>query len=93
LHCNVCKQAKEADILERIEKMCDPDQDAGDWITQLDIVENEDKLLIKDTGLVSTAAFPCLPVQMISQSYVGFKFGNAADGQVQKRVPHYCTCL
>ena len=46
-------QVKEADILERIEKMCDPDQDDGDWITRYDIVESADALKLHDTGSVS----------------------------------------
>lgn len=45
-------QVSEADVLEQLEKMCDPDTDPGDWITQIDIVEKGSQLELKDTGAV-----------------------------------------
>lgn len=45
-------QISEADVLERLERMCNPDQNEGDWITMYDIVEQGTNLQLKDMGLV-----------------------------------------
>lgn len=52
-------KVKEADILERIEKMCDPDQDEGDWITRYDIVESAVALKLHDTGAMGKCKSEC----------------------------------
>ncbi len=41
------------DILERIEKMCDPDQDDGEWVRKLDITKKDDQIVLRDVGWVS----------------------------------------
>lgn len=45
-------QLKEADIIDRLEKMCDPDKLAGSWIANFDIQEDGDKLKLVDMGTV-----------------------------------------
>lgn len=47
-------QLEEADIIERLEKMCDPDTDQGDWISQFDLVEQGDTLKLVDMGVVGS---------------------------------------
>lgn len=46
-------QLAEADILEKLEKMCDPDAEAGEWIAHYDLVESGDVLKVQDMGQVS----------------------------------------
>ncbi|GFR41907.1 hypothetical protein Agub_g2698, partial [Astrephomene gubernaculifera] len=58
-HAAGAKKVAEADILERVEKMCDPDQDAGDWITRYDIVEQDTTLQLKDTGRLGKCQSEC----------------------------------
>ncbi|GLI59428.1 hypothetical protein VaNZ11_001311, partial [Volvox africanus] len=53
------KKVSEADILERLEKMCNPDQNEGDWITTYDIVEQGADLHLKDTGMVGKCKSKC----------------------------------
>ncbi|PNW84622.1 hypothetical protein CHLRE_03g151700v5 [Chlamydomonas reinhardtii] len=53
------KKVPEADILERVEKMCDPDTDDGEWITKYDIVEEDSALVLKDTGAVGRCKSEC----------------------------------
>ncbi len=43
-----CMQMCEADIIELLEEICDPDTDNGDWITEFDLQENGDKLELVD---------------------------------------------
>ena len=51
-HC-ACAQLQEGDIIERLEKMCNPDSEQGEWLNQLDIQEEGDKLKLVDMGQVS----------------------------------------
>lgn len=45
-------QFQEADIIDRLEKICDPDKEAGEWITMVDLQEEGDKLKVVDMGHV-----------------------------------------
>lgn len=42
----------EGDIIESLELMCEPDKEAGLWITYVDLVETGDKLKLVDQGRV-----------------------------------------
>ncbi|GIL97412.1 hypothetical protein Vretimale_3063 [Volvox reticuliferus] len=53
------KKINEADILERLEKMCNPDLNEGDWIAMYDIVKEGDILNLKDTGMVGRCKSKC----------------------------------
>lgn len=46
------RQLDEAELIEKLEKMCNPDAADGEWITQLDLVEEGSKLEVKDMGKV-----------------------------------------
>lgn len=48
-------QLSEADIIEELERMCNPMVYEGLWITHYDMVENGDKIDIVDKGQVCTA--------------------------------------
>lgn len=67
IHCCICAQVNEADVLERLEKMCDPETDAGDWITHIDIVEKGSQLELKDTGMVSCTKGSCRQIWHANQ--------------------------
>lgn len=56
-------QLQEADVLTTLETMCDPDTDAGDWVTRYDIVEDTqgEALKLHDTGKVSHMSFRVSP--------------------------------
>lgn len=45
-------QIQEADVLEGLERMCNPEEGSGDWITRYDISEGEDELKLYDVGSV-----------------------------------------
>ncbi|KAG2491405.1 hypothetical protein HYH03_010196 [Edaphochlamys debaryana] len=53
------KKVAEADILDRIEKMCDPDENDGDWLTHYDLVVEGDYLKMKDTGKMGKCKSEC----------------------------------
>ena len=46
-------QFHESDIIESLEEMCDPDTDAGEWITRIDLQEKGDKLQLVEMAYVS----------------------------------------
>lgn len=46
-------QLAESDIIEQLEKMCDPSKPEGQWISHYDIVEKGDELKLVDTKKVS----------------------------------------
>jgi hypothetical protein len=48
----VCEQLDGADLLEYLERMCDPKHLDGKWVTQYDMVESGDKINLVDTGKV-----------------------------------------
>jgi len=39
--------------------MCDPDTEAGDWITMIDLQEKDDKLQLVEMGKVRHEEDPC----------------------------------
>lgn len=45
-------QVTEADIIDKLETMCNTDKEAGEWITQIDLQEEDDKLKLVDMGQV-----------------------------------------
>lgn len=51
--CHLLLQLEEADIIEHLEKMCDPSKPEGAWISHYDIVEKGRELKLVDTGKVS----------------------------------------
>lgn len=46
--CRAAPQLTEDAIIEGLEKMCDPDKEAGEWITKIDLQEEGDKLKLVD---------------------------------------------
>jgi hypothetical protein len=55
----VHSQLQEADIIDKLEKICDPDRPAGEWITHYDLQEDGDQLKMVDMGQVrSTCVEP-----------------------------------
>ena len=48
-------QFQEADIIQYLEDMCDPDSKAGEWITAIDLQEKEDELHLVEMGKVCNA--------------------------------------
>lgn len=56
-------QFSEADMIETMEKMCNPEVDEGEWITKIDLVEDGSKLKLVDVGTVSCSR-PCGSSQM-----------------------------
>ena len=53
-------QLQEADIIENLEEMCDPDTEAGDWITAIDLQEKDDKLVLVEMGNVGGPWMPLM---------------------------------
>uniref|UniRef100_A0A7S0RYT4 Saposin B-type domain-containing protein n=1 Tax=Chlamydomonas leiostraca TaxID=1034604 RepID=A0A7S0RYT4_9CHLO len=53
---------QEADIIDRLEKICDPDKDAGEWINMIDLQEDGDKLKVVDMGQVGACETECRTV-------------------------------
>ncbi|MEW5302190.1 MAG: hypothetical protein WDW36_004995 [Sanguina aurantia] len=55
------KKLQEGDVLTTLETMCDPDTDAGDWITRYDIVEDRqnEALRLRDTGRMGKCGSEC----------------------------------
>jgi hypothetical protein len=45
-------QLQEADIIEVLELMCDPDSKHGEWLLKMDMVEQGDTLRVVNTGQV-----------------------------------------
>ena len=41
----LCCQVEEFQILEMLESLCDPDEEDGEWITRIDLVEDGEKLV------------------------------------------------
>eukprot|EP00199_Chlamydomonas_sp_CCMP681_P005464 CAMPEP_0119107866 /NCGR_PEP_ID=MMETSP1180-20130426/12000_1 /TAXON_ID=3052 ORGANISM="Chlamydomonas cf sp, Strain CCMP681" /NCGR_SAMPLE_ID=MMETSP1180 /ASSEMBLY_ACC=CAM_ASM_000741 /LENGTH=243 /DNA_ID=CAMNT_0007093413 /DNA_START=60 /DNA_END=787 /DNA_ORIENTATION=+ len=56
------KKLEEADIIEGLEKMCDPDLDQGDWISQFDLSEDGDTLRMIDVGMHGECGIACRTV-------------------------------
>lgn len=52
-------QAQEADILEDLESMCDPDSDSGEWITKIDLLEEGSQLTLKPMGIPGECGSEC----------------------------------
>jgi hypothetical protein len=48
----LCLQLSESDIIEHLEKICDPSKPEGQWISHYDIVEKGTELKLVDTGKV-----------------------------------------
>ncbi len=56
LPCCCCRlQLSEADIIEKLENLCNVERDDGDWITHYDIVESGSTLKLEDKNAVSKA--------------------------------------
>lgn len=66
----ISAQLSEADILDRLEKMCDPDTDEGEWISRFDIQESKDKLVLKDMGVVGECNAKCRTIARACESIV-----------------------
>lgn len=50
-------QKQEDELLEELESICDPDTDAGDWITHFDLQEKGSKLELVPMGKVSSGLY------------------------------------
>jgi len=56
------KKLSEGDILEKLEKLCDPDTDEGEWVGRFDLVEDGDRLVLKDMGKLGECGTECRTV-------------------------------
>ncbi len=56
--CALCPHAQvtEADIIENLEKMCNPDVEAGEWVSKIDLQEEGTELKLVDMGQVRDQA-------------------------------------
>jgi hypothetical protein len=55
----VCaQQLEESDIIDHLEKMCDPDSADGAWILKQDMVETGDTIEVVDVGQVRSSSIP-----------------------------------
>mmetsp|Transcript_39382 Transcript_39382/g.100624 ORF Transcript_39382/g.100624 Transcript_39382/m.100624 type:complete len:319 (+) Transcript_39382:96-1052(+) len=53
------KKLKEEAIIDKLETVCDPEDELGDWITHFDIVQEDEKLLLKDMGATGDCHREC----------------------------------
>lgn len=56
-------QLKEEAIIDKLETVCDPEDELGDWITHFDIVQEDEKLLVRmPTGTTGRRPTPEPPL-------------------------------
>lgn len=61
----------EEDILNVVEKTCDPEHDHGNWITKLDVAEEKDKLKIVEHPKQGRCLEECKTIQYACESAIG----------------------
>jgi hypothetical protein len=68
-------QLEEADIIEKLERICSPADDAGEWATRVDFVESGTALKVVDTGSSSRCNSECSTAARACER----AFGDSAD--------------
>ena len=85
-------QFHESDIIESLEEMCDPDTDAGEWITRIDLQEKGDKLQLVEMAYVSGLLkqrgswTPC-------DVHLPSRYRMHSGRRVRQRMPDHRPCL
>eukprot|EP00983_Pelagomonas_calceolata_P100256 1158546-Pelagomonas_calceolata.AAC.3 len=88
LHCCVPVafnlQLHEDAIIEGLEKMCDPDKEAGEWLTKIDIVEDGDQLKLVEMDEVSGPHHQQSQSTTCTHSFSGMRLsaGSCLSGSV-----------
>jgi len=70
------KKLKEADIMDKLEGVCDPEKDEGEWVTHFDLVEENHRLKLKDMGGVGDCKREC---QTVARACDGVFFDYDTD--------------
>eukprot|EP00191_Tetraselmis_sp_GSL018_P015891 CAMPEP_0177595942 /NCGR_PEP_ID=MMETSP0419_2-20121207/10687_1 /TAXON_ID=582737 /ORGANISM="Tetraselmis sp., Strain GSL018" /LENGTH=322 /DNA_ID=CAMNT_0019087559 /DNA_START=147 /DNA_END=1112 /DNA_ORIENTATION=+ len=65
------KKLKEIDIIEKLEKICKPDEDEGLWITRFDLVERNRQLQLEDQGAYGKCKVECQTVAKACDNVLG----------------------
>lgn len=63
-------QLSEFDIIEKLELITNPDKDEGEWIAHIDLVEDGEKLLVKEMDKMGKCGKECKTVQRAAEQVV-----------------------
>ncbi len=74
-------QVKELDLLEKIEKLANPLKNEGEWISYLDIVENGDKLNLREMNAEGKCGSECKTIQKAAESIL-----ESADTDIAEKL-------
>jgi len=61
----------EEDVLNIVEKTCEPENDYGEWITKIDVTEEKDKLKLVEHTKVGRCQEECKTVQRACEDAIG----------------------
>ena len=64
-------QLKEIDIIEKLEKMCDPEETDGAWVSNYDITEKNGKLVLEDHGVDGHCKVECQTIAKACDNLLG----------------------
>jgi len=65
------KKLKEIDIIEKLEKMCDPEETDGAWVSNYDITEKKGKLVLEDHGINGRCKVECQTIAKACDNLLG----------------------
>lgn len=81
------RQVTEVDILGKVERACDPDATAGEWISRYDLVEDGTRLLMRDQGDFGECNSECRTIAKACESIVGDHDTDIAEELVKVHLP------
>eukprot|EP00271_Cylindrocystis_brebissonii_P013103 TRINITY_DN32694_c0_g1_i1.p1 TRINITY_DN32694_c0_g1~~TRINITY_DN32694_c0_g1_i1.p1 ORF type:complete len:334 (-),score=85.41 TRINITY_DN32694_c0_g1_i1:243-1244(-) len=65
------KKLKEIQVIEMVERLCDPKRDEGEWILRLDMVESGTKLKLVEQAAVGECGTECKTIQKACVQVMG----------------------
>lgn len=74
-------QVKELDLLEKIEKIANPLKNEGEWISYLDIVEDGDRLVLKEMKQEGKCGTECKTIQKAAEGIL-----ESADTDIAEKL-------
>lgn len=78
-------QVKEFDLLEKIEKITNPLKNEGEWIAHLDIVEEGDRLVLKEMKQEGKCGTECKTIQKAAEGILESADTDMAEKLYQVR--------
>eukprot|EP00898_Chlorokybus_atmophyticus_P001851 jgi/Chlat1/2667/Chrsp18S02982 len=65
------RKVKEIDVIELVEKSCDPTKDEGEWITKIDLVEQGDVLALEEQDSAGECKSECKTIARACEEVLG----------------------